>query len=368
MPDLGRSPLTIRLGAIAAELGGTLTGDPACEISGVAGVDEAGPSDLTFLADRRYAELAVRTRAAAILVAAPEPGLPCPAILVPDPLAAFLTIAARFHPAVAPAPGIHPSAVIGPGVELGTGVAIGAHVVLEAGAKIGDRTILDPLTYVGAQAVLGPECRLYPAAVVREGCVLGARVIVQPGAVIGADGFGFRTQGGVHHKVPQLGRVVIEDDVEIGAGCTIDRATFGETRIGRGTKFDNLVHVGHNVRIGDHSLIVAQVGIGGSTTLGRHVVLAGQVGIVGHLTIGDQVQIGAGSGVMHSIPAGSKMWGAPAMPVNEAKRVFAATRRGPEMLKEIAALKRELAELNARLKAIDAGAPVDGGADPKGRS
>jgi len=368
MSDRGRPRLTIRLDELAAALNGTLAGDPAREIQGVAGVDDAGPTDLTFLADRRYAENAARTRAGAILIAAPEPGLPCPTIAVPDPLAAFLTVAARFHPGTAPAPGVHPSAVLGPGVELGAEVAIGAAVVLEAGAKIGDRSVIGPLAYVGSHAVLGADCRLYPAAVVREGCVLGARVIVQPGAVIGADGFGFRTQDGVHHKVPQLGRVVIEDDVEIGAGCTIDRATFGETRIGRGTKFDNLVHVGHNVRIGDHSLIVAQVGIGGSTTVGRHVVLAGQVGLIGHLTIGDQVQIGAGSGVMHSIPAGTKMWGSPAMPVNEAKRVFAATRRTPEMLKEIAALKRQLAELGARLAALEVGAPVDGQADPKGRS
>ena len=367
MPDPGRPALSIRLGELAQELGGTLSGDPGRAITGVAGVEDAGPGDLTFLADRRYAENAARTRAAAILIAAPEAGLPCPAIVVPDPLAAFLTVAARYHPSTVPAPGIHPSAVLGPGVELGAEVAIGAHAVLEAGATIGDRAIIGPLAYVGEHATVGAQCRLYPGAVVREGCVLGARVIVQPGAVIGADGFGFRTQGGVHHKVPQLGRVVIEDDVEIGAGCTIDRATFGETRIGRGTKFDNLVHVGHNVRIGDHSLLVAQVGIGGSTTLGRYVVLAGQVGIIGHLTIGDQVQVGAGSGVMHSVPAGTKLWGAPAMPVNEAKRVFAATRRTPEMLKEIAGLKRQLAELSAKLAALD-GAPVEGQTDPKGRS
>jgi len=163
--------------------------------------------------------------------------------------------------------------------------------------------------------------------------------------------------------VPQLGRVVIEDDVEIGACCTIDRGTIGETRIGRGTKFDNLVHIGHNVRIGEHSLVVAQVGVGGSTTIGRQVVIAGQVGIVGHLEIGDGVQIGAGAGVMTSIPAGSRMWGSPALPFGDAKRVFAATRRTPEMLKEIAALKRQLEELSARLTALAAGEPAASAAD-----
>jgi UDP-3-O-[3-hydroxymyristoyl] glucosamine N-acyltransferase len=359
----GGTGLRIRLGDLAAELGGTLRGDPEREITGVAALSDAGPGDLTFLADRRYADEAGRTRAGAMLVAGDPPALPCPTVTVPDPLRAFLEVAVRYHPPVESSPGVHPTAVLGPGVELGAAVAIGAHAVLEAGVRVGDRSVVGPLVWLGRNARLGADCRLYPGALVREECVLGDRVILQPGAVIGADGFGFRTEGGVHRKVPQLGRVVIEDDVEIGACSTIDRATFGETRIGRGTKFDNLVHIGHNVRIGEHSLIIAQVGVGGSTTLGHHVVLAGQVGIVGHLEIGDGVQIGAGSGVMSSIPAGSRMWGSPAMSFGEAKRVFAATRRTPEMLREIAALKRQLAEVASRLAGLDADRPAPGAAD-----
>jgi UDP-3-O-[3-hydroxymyristoyl] glucosamine N-acyltransferase len=218
------------------------------------------------------------------------------------------------------------------------------------------------LCYVGRGTVIGSGCQLHPGVIVREDCRLGDRVIVHSGTVIGSDGFGFAWDGGCHRKIPQAGGVVIEDDVEIGAGCAIDRGTVGDTRIGRGSRFDNLVHIGHNVQIGENSLLIAQVGIGGSTRVGKQVILAGQVGIVGHVEIGDGVQIGAQAGVISSIPAGTKVWGYPAMPLQQSKRVYASIKRTPELIREVKELSERLAQLEARL-GTDAAASSGTGAD-----
>jgi UDP-3-O-[3-hydroxymyristoyl] glucosamine N-acyltransferase len=339
----------VRLGELATKLGGRLSGDPDVEITGVAGIHEATEGDLTFLANPRFEAEAERTRAGAILVAANHRRLARPVIELPDPYRGFLEALKILRPDTPPPTGVHPSAILGPGVKLGSAVSIGAHAVIEADAEIGDRTVVGPLTYIGRGSRVGKDALIYPGVVIREDCEIGDRVIIHSGSVIGADGFGFLPDERRHVKIPQVGRVVIEDDVEIGAGCAIDRGTVAETRIGRGTKFDNLVHIGHNVRIGENSLVVAQVGIGGSTVVGRGVTLAGQVGIVGHVEIGDGAQIGAQAGVINSVPAKARMWATPSMPLAQAKRVIAAQKRTPEILRVIAALERRVAELEARL-------------------
>jgi len=340
----------VRLGELAHRLGGCLHGDPEVEITGVAGIREAGEGDLTFLANPRFEREAEHTRAAAILVAANHQRLSRPVIELANPYLGFLEAVKMLRPAVPPIPsGVHPSAILGFGVKLGASVSIGAHTVIEAGVSIGDRTVISPLVYVGRGSRIGADGLVYPGVVIREDCALGDRIIVHSGSVIGADGFGFLPDGQQHVKIPQVGRVVVEDDVEIGACCAIDRGTVAETRIGRGTKFDNLVHIGHNVRIDEGSLLIAQVGIGGSTVIGRGVTLAGQVGIVGHVEIGDGAQVGAQAGVISSVPAGSRVWSTPAMPLAQSKRVSAAIKRTPGLLREVASLKRRVAELEGRL-------------------
>jgi UDP-3-O-[3-hydroxymyristoyl] glucosamine N-acyltransferase len=357
----------LRLGELAARIGGVLHGDPAIEVTGVAGIREAGAGDLTFLADPRYEAAAATTRAAAILVSANHRRFAQPVIEHPDPFQAFFAAVALLHPPPPPPPaGVHPTAVVGPGVRLGEAASIGPHAVIEAGAEIGDRAIVGALVYIGRQVRIGADTYLYPQVVIREECVLGDRVIVHSGAVIGSDGYGFRHEGERHVKVPQIGRVVIGDDVEIGAACAIDRGTLGDTVIERGTKFDNLVHIGHNVRIGADSLVIAQVGIGGSAVVGKGVILAGQAGIAGHIEIGDRAQIGGQAGVIASVPAGEQLWGTPAMPLHQSKRVYAAIRRTPELLREVRALKERVAALEAAIQAAGRdGAP--GGAPPAAR-
>lgn len=355
----------MQLGELAKRLGGVLKGDPEVEITGVAGVQEATAGDLTFLANPRYEAAARKTRAGAILVGTNHRELATATIEIGDPYRAFLKAVSILRP---PAPraaaGVHPTAELGPGVELGAGVAIGAHAVIEAGVVIGEQSIIGPLTFIGRGSRIGSQVHLYPGVFIRDECALGDRVIVHSGSVIGSDGFGFLWDGAQHVKVPQVGRVVIEDDVEIGAGCAIDRGTVGETRIGRGTKFDNLVHIGHNVRIGDHSIVVAQVGIGGSTVIGRGVTLAGQVGIVGHVEIGDGAQIGAQAGVIGSVAAGSRIWGSPSMPLAQSKRVYAALKRTPELLREVHDLKKRLAELEDSLDLRSSDRESDNHAQP----
>jgi UDP-3-O-[3-hydroxymyristoyl] glucosamine N-acyltransferase len=266
-----------------------------------------------------------------------------------NPSLGFARALALLHPPDSPASGIHPSAVISPDATVDSTASIGPLCVVDAGAQVGSGTSLLAQVHVGRDVRIGSDCRLFPQVTLRDGIRLGDRVVVHSGAVIGADGFGYARDGARYVKIPQVGRVVVEDDVEIGANVTIDRATLGETRIGRGTKIDNLVQIAHNVQVGEDTVIVAQVGISGSTRIGSRVTLAGQAGIVDHLTIGDDVIVGAQSGVSKDIPAGSIVLGSPAIPHGEFKRQYASLAGLPALRKLVRAMERRLEELERRL-------------------
>jgi UDP-3-O-[3-hydroxymyristoyl] glucosamine N-acyltransferase len=240
---------------------------------------------------------------------------------------------------------VHPTAVIAPDARLGREVSIGPHVVVESGAEIGDEAVLMANAYVGPGARLGRESWLYPNVVVREECVLGERVVVHPGTVIGADGFGYVKDGGTYHKVPQVGTVVIGDDVEIGANACVDRATTGTTTVGSGTKIDNLVQIAHNVTLGENVIVVAQVGISGSTRVERGATLAGQAGIVGHITIGEGAMVGSQAGVTKSVPPHTQVSGYPAQPHALARRIHALTMRLPQLVERLQDLEKRLRAL-----------------------
>ncbi|HET6370660.1 MAG TPA: UDP-3-O-(3-hydroxymyristoyl)glucosamine N-acyltransferase, partial [Nitrospiria bacterium] len=290
------------------------------------------------------------TLAGAVLLEKETKGIGPAQLLVDDPYFAFSRVVSLIHPPRRPSPGVHPQSIVGPGVRLGKEVYVGPFVTLEAGAVVGDGAVIHHGVFVGEGSTIGEGSVIYPNVTVREGVMLGKRVIVHSGTVIGSDGFGFATHEGRHHKIEQVGRVVVEDDVEIGANVAIDRAALGVTRIGRGTKIDNLVQIAHNVSIGEDSLIVSQVGISGSTTLGHHVVLGGQVGLVGHLRIGNRVMVGAQSGIMRDLPDGSVVWGSPAIAHSEALKVQAVVPHLPEMRKQLRKLALELSALARHLK------------------
>lgn len=343
---------TRRLGELAELVGGELHGDGDLLIRGVAGIKEAHQGEITFLGNPRYEEFLPQTQASAVILPRGHAFNGRPSIRVEDPYAAFHRVTALFHAqrCLLP-PGIHPAALVDPSVRLGNEVAIGPHVVIGAGTVVGDRCTILPGTIIGPAVTLGAHCLIYPNVVIREETAIGDRVIIHSGAVIGDDGFGFTTAAdGTHAKVPQLGRVVVEDDVEIGANTCIDRATAGVTTVRRGTRIDNLVQVAHNVAIGEHSILCAQVGIAGSTTVGDYVTLAGQVGIVGHIEIGDQAKVGAQGGVTKSIPARTAVSGYPATPHSQAKRMYAALRHLPELQREVRRLRDRVRELEDREK------------------
>ena len=343
---------TRTLAELAQELGGVVVGDGSIVIRGVAGIREAQPGDLTFLANARYEGYLGETRASAIICDRSPREAHLPLLQVDHPYLAFQKAVRLFRPDLyQPLPGVHPTAVVSPAATLGEGVSIGPHCVVEAGASIGARTVLIAGCYVGVQASIGEGGLLYPRVTVREECLIGARCILHAGAVIGADGFGFAFDAGRYHKVPQVGNVVLGDDVEVGANTTIDRATTDSTRIGDGCKIDNLVQIGHNVQMGRHCIVVAQVGISGSTILEDYVTIGGQAGVVGHLRLGKGVQIGAQSGVTKSIPAGAKMNGTPAEPLSLSLRLHAWLRRLPEVLPDLTGRTKELEARVDRLEA-----------------
>ena len=337
------------LAELASVVAGALHGDGTLPIHGVAGIKEAQPGEITFLGNPRYEEWLGKTKATAIILPREHPFNGRPSIRVDDPYAAFHRLMTLFHSEhrLVP-PGIHPTALVDPSVKLGQDVAIGPYVMIAAGSVIGDRVTILPGTIIGPEVKIGPECLIYPHVVLREETELGARVIVHAGAVIGDDGFGFATRDGRHEKVPQLGRVILEDDVEIGSNTCIDRATAGVTVIRRGTRIDNLVQVAHNVTIGEDSILCAQVGIAGSTSVGNRVVLAGQVGIVGHIDIGDEAKVGAQGGVTKSNPPATEVSGYPATPHHQAKRMYAALRHLPELQREVRRLRERVKELEER--------------------
>jgi UDP-3-O-[3-hydroxymyristoyl] glucosamine N-acyltransferase len=347
------SPGGFTLGELARALGATLEGDPRRVVTGIAPLDSAGPDELSFLTHARYGEAAKASRAGAIVAGTDAVGLAAPVLRVRAPQQALVDLLNLFHPPATVVPGIHPTAVVAADARVDPTAAVGAHAVVEAGARIGARVRIGPLVYVGPGVAVDDDCALGPHVALLAGVRLGRRVIVHPGAVLGADGFGFAFDGTEHRKIPQTGGVLIEDDVEIGANTTIDRATFGDTVVRRGTKIDNLVQIGHNVEIGEHSILVAQVGVSGSSRLGRGVVLAGQVGVADHVTIGDGALVGAQGGVPSSLEAGGKYLGTPARPMLEAKRIMAAETRLPELLRRVRALERALATLTGQSPAGD---------------
>jgi len=336
---------------LAKRVGGALEGDGAAIISGVAGVRDAAPGDIAFVSQSRYAEDAASTKATALIVARDwKDPTPAAIIRVDKPEAAFTEVAKLFAPPpVVPVIGTHPSAVVAKDVKLGKDVSIGACCVVEPGVVIGDRTVIYGGCYVGHGVKIGADCIFYPHVSLRAHGRIGDRVIIHDCSVVGSDGFGYDVdQQGVRTKIPQIGIVVIDDDVEIGSNVSIDRARFGRTRIGKGVKIDNLVQVGHNVNIGDHSVVVSQVGISGSTMIGHHVILAGQAGIAGHLVIGAGAVVGGQSAVTKDVPPGIYVSGYPAAPHRESAEMRANVHRLPQLKKRVAELEKRIAELEQR--------------------
>jgi len=335
--------VTFTVKELAALSGGELVGDPTLKITGAASLGEATQGEISFFANRKYIGVMRKTRASAVFVP-PDFAEPINAaqIRVSNPTKAFEQVVLKFAPKpITFAPGIHPSAVVDPSAQLGDRVSIQPLAVIEAGAKIGDETIIGAGSYVGHEAVIGSACHIYPHVTIRERSLIGSRVIIHSGAVIGADGFGFEMVDGRQKKIQQLGIVQIDDDVEIGANTTVDRARFGRTWIQQGVKIDNLVQIAHNVVIGKNSVIVAQTGISGSTRVGERVMMGGQVGIIGHVEIGDGTAIGAQSGISKSTPGG--VWfGSPAVPLAEAKQQIAWIHRLGKLFARVKAIEKKL--------------------------
>ncbi|OLC17748.1 MAG: UDP-3-O-(3-hydroxymyristoyl)glucosamine N-acyltransferase [Candidatus Rokubacteria bacterium 13_1_40CM_4_69_39] len=336
---------------LARALHATLEGDAAAIVIGVAPLESAGPDQISFLVDARYVEAAKASRAGAFLAGPEVSGLPAPVLRVPAPQQALIELLTLFHPPAEAVAGVAPSAVVARDASVAPTATVGALAVIESGAVIGPHVRIGPLAFVGAGAEVGEASVVHARVAVCARVRLGKRVVVHPGAVIGADGFGYAFDGEAHRKIPQVGSVVVEDDVEIGANATVDRATLGQTIIRRGTKIDNLVQIGHNVEIGEHSIIVAQVGISGSCRVGRGVVLAGQVGVADHLTIGDGAVVAAQSGLARDVAPGEKVFGTPARPLIEAKRIFVLEGELPELARRLRSAERRLAQLEARLGA-----------------
>lgn len=333
----------ISVAELAARLGRACEGDGTVRLSGVGSLESAGPSDLTFVRSKRYAERLISSSAGAVILPEDVDAAGRPAIRSPDPGLDFARAAAQLVPELRPEPGIDPSAVVSPEARVDPGAHVGALAVVGARARVGAGSVLHPHSVVYPDACVGADCTLHAGAIVREGCVLGDRVVLQPGAVIGGDGFGYAmNERGVFEKVPQLGRVLVEDDVEIGANTTVDRATLGETRLGEGVKIDNLVMVGHNCEVGEGSMIVAQSGLSGSTVVGRRALLMAQTGTGGHLRIGDGVFVGARGGIRHDVPQGRRVFGYPALEERAWHRAMAALSRLPEALRRLRRVERHL--------------------------
>lgn len=327
---------------IAHHLGGEVLGDSSLVLNGFAPADRAQSGDLTFAENENYFARAEQSAASAVIVAGPFTSARKVLIRVKDARLAFAKVLPLFFPEPVFPPGIHATAIVPASAQVDPSAHIGPYCVLGERVKIGPRTVLQGGDHIGAGCQLGEEVNLFPNVTLYPRTEVGNRVRVHSGTVVGSDGFGYVQDGGVHCKVPQIGNVIIRDDVEIGANVTIDRGALGPTIIGRGTKIDNLVQIAHNVTLGEHCLIIAQAGIAGSSKLGNYVIIAGQAGIAGHLKIGNRVSVAAQSGVMNNIPDGEKWLWSPAQPDRQAKRQMIALQQLPELLRRVADLEKKL--------------------------
>ncbi len=339
-------PLT-SLGALAELVGGRVRGNADPLISGVAPLDRAGAGEIGFLANPKYRSMLDTTTAAAVIVhPSLEGAVDRPLLLCANPYLAFAKILEHFNPPSGLPSGVLPGAAVDLTAVIAATATVSTGCVIGAGVRIGDGTILHPNVTVYPHVEIGAGCLIHAGVVIREQCVIGSRVIVQPNAVIGSDGFGFAPDGSRYHKIPQVGRVIIEDDVEIGSCCCVDRGTLDDTRIGRGTKVDNLVQIAHNVLIGEDCIMVSQVGISGSTEIGRHCTFGGQSGTSGHLKVGDNVTIAARGGVSNNVESNQTMAGFPLIPHREWLKMAMTMTHLPEM-------RRELQELRQRLQSLE---------------
>jgi UDP-3-O-[3-hydroxymyristoyl] glucosamine N-acyltransferase len=342
-------PTPITLAQIHEVVGGTVHGDQHTQVSDLTSLGQPNPRALSFVTNDKMAKAAANLQIAALLVHRHLPDLATPHIVVDNPMLAFARVAQKFFVRTPTPRGIAEQVTQGSDVRIGANPSIWPFVTLGDRVMIGNRVTLYPGVFIGSDSTIGDDCILYPNVVVREGCSLGARVIVHSGSVIGADGFGYVQHQGRHQKIPQLGGVVVEDDVELGANVTIDRATFGRTLVKQGTKVDNLVQIAHNVTVGEHCILVAQVGIAGSTTIGRHVMIGGQAGLADHLTIGDQVMIAAKSGVNRSIESNQVVGGIPAMPREKALRIQGGIFQLPETREMVRNLEQRVTALEQQM-------------------
>ncbi len=336
----------MRLGQIARKLGCELQGSPEIEIDGVAGIEEATERQLTFVSNPKYFSKLKKTCAGAILLSRDGPKSNIPTLISDNPYLAFAEAISLFYTPPEPIPGIHPTAFVAESAVLGEGHSVGPNVVIAEGARLGKNAILYPNVTIYPHAEIGDDFLAHSHAIVREHCKIGNRVVLQNGAVVGSDGFGFAPRAdGSYFKMVQSGIVVLEDEVEVGANSCIDRATVGETRVGLGTKIDNLVQIGHGSAIGEHTVLAAQVGLAGTTRVGNHVTLAGQVGVAGHLTIGDRVIATARTGIGRSVAPGKTVSGAPEMDTGLWKRNYLLMHKFPALVRTIRDLERDVAAL-----------------------
>jgi len=334
----------MKLGELATRLGAELRGDAELEITGVKGIEEAGPTEITFVANPRYAGLARKTSAAAVLVEPVFPDIAAATLRIANPYHAFSRALAMFYQPPAYPAGVHSTAIIDPSAQIAEGAHIGAYVVIGPGSKLGTHATLLPHVVIYPNVAVGKNFFAHAHAIVREGCVLGDDVTLENGAIVGADGFGFSKNGkGEWEKIPQSGPVRLGDRVDVQANACVDRATVGATEIGSGTKIDNLVQVGHGSRVGQNTLLCAQTGLAGSSIVGSNVILAGQTGIAGHCSVGDGVILTAQSAVSHDVPAGKMISGSPGFDNRVWLRAVAIFQRLPELLKRLDRVEKELA-------------------------
>jgi UDP-3-O-[3-hydroxymyristoyl] glucosamine N-acyltransferase len=336
------------LESLAREVGGKVIGDGSVVISGLAGIEGAQEGDITFASTERFIPLLKGTKASAAIVSQEITDVSFPLLIVKNPLLAAAKILAAFTRQPYVAGGVSAMAWVSPSAKVSKDATIHPFVSIGDEAEIGSRVTIYPFVSIGPQAAIGEDTVIYPHVTIYPRCILGKRVIIHAGTVIGADGFGFVKDGEANVRIPQVGIVEIEDDVEIGANCCLDRATFGKTLVKKGVKFDNLVQIGHNVQIGENSIIVAQVGISGSTKLGKNVTLAGQVGLVDHIEIGDNVMIGAQSGIAKNVPPNQIVLGTPHLPYRQFLKVAAVWSRLPEIRKELDLLRKRVAALEKK--------------------